>query len=337
MKKNLCLLACFFIVQILGTWGHAANVVDHELPRIALFSRVTQSIFFHSYFQGVQHEAARLGFSLELVPVGEDSATQRALIAGSDKKHYKAIIINDIVNTHLEDVAAELHAKGIVIVAFNTRIASPYVSQVLQDDEAIGRKLSQQALRDHVDGGYIKVFHVSGFMDMDNRYEYWKRTIGGSPQWHSVDIETPWEGNISAQVFQLARKNVKCTDAIYAPWQDLVFPIVQALKLEKPNLKKLPDIYGADISDESLRLFFQSGSGLAALAGTNPYVMGVASVQAFFSSLNKHSAPRNYIVEPTLITREMAVKNNLQHVSDVVRVIPEFLKYQQFSEDRFHK
>ncbi|MFW7268660.1 substrate-binding domain-containing protein [Gluconacetobacter sp. Hr-1-5] len=309
-----------------GAWAGSGRGLPTSGMVVALVSRVTGSDFFSSYRMGAERTAAALGMTLLVIPAGTTEGSQRAAVERAIGLKARGVILNDVVGPDVDAVLAPAFRVGMPVVSFDSTETDPRVVRVGQDDAAMARLVARQALVDHKGAAQVLVAHVTGFPETDRRYAAWQEIVGGAG-WRGRTLETPSTGDVRRQAEDGIARAIRrdpAVDVVYAPWDQLAYGAVAALRNMAPGAGERRAVYGSDITDQVIRELGRKGTPWVATAGTNPSVLGAVCVRTLALRLTGVAVGTPLVVAPVLLTAGFVQGAGVRSMEDLERTVPAF-------------
>jgi simple sugar transport system substrate-binding protein len=299
---------------------------DKKTVNVAVISFLGSGDWLQAFEAGVKRQADALGIHLTVSQARNDNDTQRNLVEQAINLGVDGIVINNGRPEVLKDVAQKALDKGIKVVAYDVNLDNPQIPQIEQSDKDMAKLVLDQAVKDKGDGFVAGAVYVAGFAPLDRRYAVWKdfiakHKITEKAVWGVVNDTVP--ASVADQTKAILRANPDIT-AIFTPWDEFAKGV--KLAIDELGLAKQVKIYGVDISTADIQLIIEPDSAWVATAATNAAVVGEVSVRAVSLDIAGQSPGKSVLLQPTLITRDDLVKNNIGTVEELQQKFPAFLK-----------
>ncbi|MCZ7449635.1 substrate-binding domain-containing protein [Agrobacterium rhizogenes] len=326
------LAAAVISLTLLSTGAFSAGIdgapapFDKKTVNIAVVSFLGSGDWLQAFEAGVKRQADTLGVKLTVSQARNDNDTQRNLVEQAINLGVDGIIINNGRPEVLKDVAQKALDKGIKVVAYDVDLDNPQIPQIEQSDKDMARLVLDQAVKDKGDGFVGGAVYVAGFAPLDRRYAVWKDFIAKhnlkeKAVWGVVNDTVP--ASVADQTKAILRANPDIS-VIFTPWDE--FAKGAKLAIDELGLSQQVKIYGVDISTADIQLITEPDSAWVATAATNAAVVGEVSVRAAALSIAGQFPGRSVLLQPTLITRDDLVKNDISTIEDLQKKFPAFLK-----------
>ncbi|MDG3576717.1 substrate-binding domain-containing protein [Rhizobium sp. YJ-22] len=299
---------------------------DKKTVNIAVVSFLGSGDWLQSFEAGVKRQADALGIKLNVSQARNDNDTQRNLIEQAINLGVDGIIINNGRPETLKDVAEKALAKGIKVVAYDVNLDNPKIPQIEQSDADMARLVLDQAVKDKGDGFVGGAVYVAGFAPLDRRYAVWKdfvakHNLTEKAVWGVVNDTVP--ASVADQTKAVLRANPDIS-VVFTPWDEFAKGV--KLATDELGVSDKVKIYGVDISTADIQLMIEPGSAWAATAATNAAVVGEVSVRALSLDIAGQFPGQSVLLQPTLITRDDLVNNNIGTIEELQQKFPAFLK-----------
>lgn len=298
---------------------------DNGGVRIALVSYLSQGDYFEAYEAGVTRQAKALGVDLHVFQGKQDAARQREQIEQAISLGVQGLIVSHGQPEAVKDVVQKALRAGIKVVAKDIALGLPGVTEISQDDHAIGRQVLGQALKDNgtsFPAGYV---FVAGFQPLELRGEIWAEVRKANPgivqkaQWGAVDTNTAT--TVATQTAAVLRANPDIK-VVFAPYDEFARGVkLGAVEAGVANRVK---VYSADISTSDIQDIREPGSPWAATSATNPTVAGEVSLRAVALLIAGQDPGRVVVVKPFLITQDDLNRNDIRTLKDLTARLPGF-------------
>jgi simple sugar transport system substrate-binding protein len=299
---------------------------DKGSVRVAVVSFLGSGDWLQAFEAGVKRQADALGVKLTISQARNDNDTQRSLVEQAINLGVDGIIINNGRPEVLKDVAQKALAAGIEVVAYDVDLDNPKIPQIEQSDADMARLVLEQAVKDKGKGFVGGAVYVAGFAPLDRRYAVWKqfvKTHGLTEKavWGVVNDTVP--SSVADQTKAILRANPDIS-VIFTPWDEFAKGV--KLAIDELGVASTVKIYGVDISTADIQLMREPNSAWVATAATNAAVVGEVSVRALALAIAGQFPGRSVMLQPTLVTRDDLVRNDIATIEDLQRKFPAFLK-----------
>jgi len=294
--------------------------------QIAVVSFLGSGDWLQAFEAGTKRQADALGVKLTVSQARNDNDTQRSLVEQAINRKVDGIVINNGRPEVLKDVAQKALAAGIKVVAYDVNLDNPKIPQIEQSDADMARLVLQQAVKDKGDGFVGGAVYVAGFAPLDRRYAVWKKVLAEHKArekavWGVVNDTVP--ASVADQTKAVLRANPDIT-VVFTPWDEFAKGV--KLAIDELGIANKVKIYGVDISTADIQLMREPNSAWVATAATNAAVVGEVSVRALALDIAGRFPGRSVMLEPTLVTRDDLVKNNISTIEELQAKFPAFRK-----------
>ncbi|HOL36525.1 MAG: substrate-binding domain-containing protein [Proteobacteria bacterium] len=294
--------------------------------QIAVVSFLGSGDWLQAFEAGTKRQADALGVKLTVSQARNDNDTQRSLVEQAINRKVDGIVINNGRPEVLKDVAQKALAAGIKVVAYDVNLDNPKIPQIEQSDADMARLVLQQAVKDKGDGFVGGAVYVAGFAPLDRRYAVWKKVLAEHKArekavWGVVNDTVP--ASVADQTKAVLRANPDIT-VVFTPWDEFAKGV--KLAIDELGVANKVKIYGVDISTADIQLMREPNSAWVATAATNAAVVGEVSVRALALDIAGRFPGRSVMLEPTLVTRDDLVKNNISTIEELQAKFPAFRK-----------
>ncbi|MBE2242873.1 MAG: substrate-binding domain-containing protein [Burkholderiaceae bacterium] len=311
--------------------AYAAGLAGAPAPfdkggvNIAVVSFVGSGDWLQAFEAGAKRQADALKVNLTISSARNDNDTQRNMIEQAINRKVDGIIINNGRPEALKDVAQKALDAGIKVVAYDVDLGNPAIPQIEQSDASMARLVLEQAIKDKGKGFTGGAVYVAGFAPLDRRYKIWKDFVGQyglkeKAVWGVVNDTVP--ASVADQTKAVLRANPDIT-VIFTPWDEFAKGV--KLAIDELGLAEKVKIYGVDISTADIQLMTEKNSAWVATAATNAAVVGEVAVRAVSLAIAGQPPGHSVMLQPTLITRDTLLKNNIKTMEDLQRKFPAFL------------
>ena len=175
---------------------------------------------------------------------------------------------------------------------------------------------------DHFTAGYV---YVPGFAPLDRRNDVWQQLKRSHPgireaaRWGNA--ASPVATNVADQSAAVFRSHPDIT-VVFAPWDEFARGVT--LAANEAGLGGKLRIYSADISTADIQAMRAPDAPWAATAAADAAVLGAVSVRADAMLLAGEDPGRQIAVPPTLITRALLDKLDVNTVEQLEAKLPAF-------------
>ncbi len=327
LPRLLLLGALFFAGPIMAAGLPGAPApFDKGGVNIAVVSFIGSGDWLQAFEAGTKRQADALKVNLTVSEARNDNDTQRSMIEQAINRHVDGIIINNGRPESLKDVAQKALDAGIKVVAYDVDLGNPAIPQIEQSDASMARLVLEQAIKDKGKGFVGGAVYVAGFAPLDRRYTVWKEFVAKNglkekAVWGVVNDTVP--ASVADQTKAVLRANPDIT-VIFTPWDE--FAKGAKLAIDELGVADKVKIYGVDISTADIQLMTEKNSAWVATAATNAAVVGEVAVRAVSLAIAGQSPGHSVLLQPTLITRDTLIKNDIKTIEDLQRKFPAFLK-----------
>jgi simple sugar transport system substrate-binding protein len=319
-------------VLLMAGQGAAAGIEGAPAPfdksdvDIAVVSFLGSGDWLQAFEAGVKRQADALGINLTISQARNDNDTQRSLIEQAINLGVDGIIINNGRPEVLQDVAQKALDAGIKVVAYDVNLDTAEIPQIEQSDADMARLVLEQAIKDKGEGFVGGAVYVAGFAPLDRRHAVWqdfvkKHNLTEKAVWGVVNDTVP--ASVADQTKAILRANPDIS-VIFTPWDEFAKGV--KLAIDELGVASSVKIYGVDISTADIQLMTEPDSAWAATAATNAAVVGEVSVRAVSLAIAGQFPGRSVLLQPTLVTRDDLVKNEISTIEELQQKFPAFLK-----------
>ena len=293
---------------------------------IAVVSFIGSGDWLQAFEAGTKRQADALKVNLTVSEARNDNDTQRNMIEQAINRHVDGIIINNGRPEALKDVEQKALDAGIKVVAYDVDLGNPAIAQIEQSDASMARLVLEQAIKDKGKGFVGGAVYVAGFAPLDRRYKVWKEfvTKNGLKEkavWGVVNDTVP--ASVADQTKAVLRANPDIT-VIFTPWDEFAKGAKRAV--EELGVAAKVQLYRVDISTADIQWMTAQDSAWVAPAATNAAVVGEVAVRAVSLAIAGQPPGHSVLLQPTLITRDTLIKNDIKTIEDLQRKFPAFLK-----------
>lgn len=291
---------------------------------IAVVSFLGSGDWLQAFEAGTKRQAEALGVTLTLSQARNDNDTQRNLVEQAINRGVKGIVINNGRPEVLKDVAQKALDAGIKVVAYDVDLDNPAIPQIEQSDKDMARLVLEQAVKDKGDGFTAGAVYVAGFAPLDRRYAVFKEFVDKhnlteKAVWGVVNDTVP--ASVADQTKAVLRANPDIS-VIFTPWDEFAKGV--KLATDELGVSDKVKIYGVDTSTADIQLMIEPGSAWVATAATNAAVVGEVAVRAVSLAIAGQDPGHSVLLQPTLVTRDDLVNNNIETIEDLQQKFPAF-------------
>lgn len=136
---------------------------------IALIRQMVEGEFMQMWQAGAESQAAQLGIKLTVFGKNMDNQAQANFIYQAINMKVDGIIIDHGLSETLIKPAQDAIAAGIPVVAFDVDLQNPAITQIAQDDHALGRMALEALIADHNAAANVGYVYVAGILPLDKR------------------------------------------------------------------------------------------------------------------------------------------------------------------------
>lgn len=307
--------------------GAPAPFDGSKKVHFALIRQMVEGEFMQMWQDGAQKQADIMGIELTVFGKNMDNQAQADFIYQAINLKVDGIILDHGLTETLQKPAEDAIAAGIPVVAFDVDVKNPNITQIAQDDHALGR-MSLEAMKKDFDGkaniGYV---YFAGILPLDKRdvsfTEFKKENPNMKEIARSGTVESPFSVKNADQVKAILQAN-KNINAYFAPYDEFGKGVV--LALEELGMTDKIKLYTADISTQDIELMIKAGSPWAATAATSPRLIGALSVRALALKIAGETLPHDILITPTLFTQKMILESGVKNMEELEVKFPEFNK-----------
>ncbi len=335
--KNIKNIIKILTSALLGTALACASAAAAGLPgapapfdqggvRVAVVSFLGSGDWLQAFESGVKRQADALGIQLTVAQARNDNDTQRNLVEQAINRKVQGIIINNGRPEVLKDVAQRALDAGIQVVAYDVDLDNPKIPQIEQSDADMARLVLEQAIKDQGPGFVGGAVYVAGFAPLDRRYAVWQQFVKEhglteKATWGVVNDTVP--ASVADQTKAVLRANPDIK-VVFTPWDEFAKGV--KLAIDELGVASNVKIYGVDTSTADIQLMREKDSAWVATAATNAAVVGEVSVRAVALSIAGQFPGRSVMLQPTLVTRDDLLQNNISTIEELQQKFPAFRK-----------
>jgi len=280
--------------------------------------------FMSRYLAGAEAQAAELGIELTEYNARNDQAQFVTLLEQAIQSEPDAIIISHGTTDTVQPYIDQAEAAGIPVVTFDTVVNSNTVPEIEQDDLAIGFDLTRYVAIEYGGNANILYLNIAGFPPLDKRDRSYQNFLWRYPNFQQVaQVGVYVEGGTAAETqtrVEAALTENADVNVVIAMWDELAKGAVRAI--QGLGLEDQIEVYSVDISDENIQIMREENSPWAATIATDAYSTARVAVRAAVGRIAGEDVPKYLLVEPTLITREFVLENNVTNMDELVAALP---------------
>ena len=190
----------------------------------------------------------------------------------------------------------------------------------------MARLVLEQAIKDKGDGFVGGAVYVAGFAPLDRRYAVWKEFVVK----HNLTEQAVWgvvndtvAASVADQTKAVLRANPDIS-VIFTPWDEFAKGV--KLAIDELGMSGSVKIYGVDTSTADIQLMIEPDSAWVATAATNAAVVGEVAVRAVALDIAGQFPGRSVLLQPTLVTRDDLISNNIGTIEELQEKFPAFRK-----------
>lgn len=294
--------------------------------RIAVVSFLGSGDWLQAFESGVKRQGDALGVELTISQARNDHDTQRSLVEQAINLGVDGIVINNGRPETLQDVAQKALDAGIKVVAYDVDLDNPAIAQIEQSDADMARLVLEHAVEKEGKGFTGGAVYVAGFAPLDRRYAVWQEIakangVTEKAVWGVVNDTVP--ASVADQTKAVLTANPDIS-VIFTPWDEFAKGV--KLAIDELGVADKTKIYGIDISTPDIELMREEGSAWVATAATNAAVVGEVSIRALALDIAGAFPGRSVLLQPTLVTRDDLVSNDIRTIEDLQEKFPAFLE-----------
>jgi len=291
--------------------------------RIALVREVGEGSFFARYLAGAQSMAKELGIVLLEATARGDMAKMVTAMENFIQQGVDAIIVDHGRPDPLQPKINEALARGIKVVTFDLVVDNREVPEIEQDDLLIGLMISKRLAIDFAGEANVIYINVGGFAPLDKRDRMWQAIKWRFPGLNEVARIGAVTDNTAADTqtrMEAAMKEHPEANAVLAMWDEFAKGAVRAIM--QAGLSDRFRVYSVDITNEDIQMMIAPNSPWVASVATDPYNVGRLAVRAAAALVAGETVDKYLLVEPTLITQEFLLENNVTNMDELVQALP---------------
>jgi simple sugar transport system substrate-binding protein len=293
-------------------------------PRIALVRFIGDGAFMARYLAGAQAMADELGIELTEYNARNDQAQFVTLLEQAIQQQPDAIIISHGTTDTVQPYIDQAEAAGIPVVTFDTVVNSDTVPEIEQDDLSIGFDLTRYVAIEYGGNANVLYLNIAGFPPLDKRDRSYQLFSWRYPNFQQVaQVGVYVEGGTAAETqtrVEAALTENPDVNVVIAMWDELAKGAVRAI--EQLGLQDQVKVYSVDISDENIQMMTAENSPWEATIATDPYSTARVAVRTAAARIALEQVPKYLLIEPTLITRDVLVENNVTNINELIEVLP---------------
>lgn len=331
-KYLLVFIAFVLAVVSVGTLAFAQDEVvipdrfnnADDPVEIALVRFIGDGAFMARYLAGAESQAEELGINITEYNARNDQAQFVTLLEQAIQQQPDAIIIShgttDVVQPYIE----QAEAAGIPVVTFDTVVNSNVVPEIEQDDLLIGFDLTRHVAIEYGGNANVLYLNIAGFPPLDKRDRSYQNFLWRYPNFVQVaQVGVYVEGGTAAETqtrVEAALTENPNVNVVIAMWDELAKGAVRAI--EQLGLSEQIKVYSVDVSDENIQLMREEGSPWEATMATDPYNTARVAVRSAVARIGGETVPKYLLIEPTLITRDFVLENNVTNMDELIVALP---------------
>lgn len=296
---------------------------DGNHPRVALVRQLADGEFFARYLAGAQSQANELGIELIESNARGDDAQHAINFETAIQQGVDAIIVDHGRPDTLQPLIDQAVAQGIEVVAFDLVVNNPEVPEIEQDDLQIGFTLSRYVALQHSGNANVLYVNVNGYAPLDKRDRVWQVFRWRYPGLNQVAqvgaVTSSTAADTQTRVEAALTENPEI-DVIVATWDEFAKGATQAV-IQAGRAGDI-SIYGVDIGTQDIQIITAEDSPWQATVATDSYSVGRLAVRTAAALLGGEDVPKYLLVEPTLITRDFLLENNITNIDELVAALP---------------
>ena len=294
---------------------------------IAVVSFLGSGDWLQAFEAGVKRQADALGINATISQARNDHDTQRSLVEQAINLGVDGIIINNGRPETLQDVAQRALDAGIKVVAYDVNLDNPAIPQIEQSDADMARLVIEHAVEKEGDGfvgGVVYVAEASHHSTAAMRSGSSSSRTTISPRrrcgaWSTTHVPA----SVADQTKAVLTANPDIS-VIFTPWDEFAKGV--KLAIDELGVSDKVKIYGIDISTPDIELIREDNSAWVATAATNAAVVGEVSVRALALDIAGQYPGRSVLLQPTLVTRDDLLANDIKTIEELQEKFPAFLK-----------
>ncbi len=292
--------------------------------KIALVRFIGDGAFMARYLAGAQAQAKELGIELTEYNARNDQAQFVTLLEQAIQQQPDAIIISHGTTDAVQPYIDAAEAAGIKVVTFDTVVNSDTVPEIEQDDLAIGFDLTRYVAVNYGGAANVLYLNIAGFPPLDKRDRSYQNFLWRYPNLKQVaQVGVYVEGGTAAETqtrVEAALTEHPETNVVIAMWDELAKGAVRAI--EQLGLQDKVKVYSVDVSDENIQMMTTENSPWEATIATDPYSTARVAVRSAVALVAGENVPKYLLVQPTLITRDTLLANNVTNINELITALP---------------
>lgn len=293
-------------------------------PRMALVRQLADGEFFARYLAGAQSQAGELGIELIESNARGDDAQHAINFETAIQQGVDAIIVDHGKTDTLQPLIDQAVSQGIKVVTFDLVVNNPEVPEIEQDDLQIGFTLSRHVAVETGGNANVLYVNVNGFAPLDKRDKIWqvfRWRYPGLNQIAQVGAVTSATAADTQTRVEAALAENPDINVIVTTWDEFAKGATQAV-IQAGRADDIR-IYGVDIGTEDIQILTAENSPWQATVATDSYNVGRLAVRTAAALIGGEEVPKYLLVEPTLITRDFLLANNITNINELVAALPE--------------
>ncbi|MBU0927575.1 MAG: sugar ABC transporter substrate-binding protein [Spirochaetes bacterium] len=292
---------------------------------IALIRQMVEGEFMQMYQAGAERQAEQLGIKLTVFGKNMDNQAQANFVYQAINMKVDGIILDHGLSETLIKPAQDAIAAGIPVVAFDVDLQNPAITQIAQDDHALGRLALEALIADHDGKANVGYVYVAGILPLDKRDASFTKIKAEFPGIKETvrtgTLESPFSIKNADQV-KAALKANPSINAYFSPYDEFAKGVV--LALEELGMTDKVKVYSADISTQDIELMTKDGSPWAGTAATNPSAIGATSVRAIALKLAGAPLAHDVLIPPMLFTQKALRESGVRNMNELREKFPAF-------------
>lgn len=302
----------------------AAFTDPNDPVEIALVRFIGDGAFMARYLAGAEAQAEELGIELTEYNARNDQAQFVTLLEQAIQSQPDAIIISHGTTDTVQPYIDQAEAAGIPVVTFDTVVNSDVVPEIEQDDLLIGFDLTRYVAIEYGGNANILYLNIAGFPPLDKRDRSYQNFLWRYPNFHQVaQVGVYVEGGTAAETqtrVEAALTENPDINVVIAMWDELAKGAVRAIT--QLGLQDQVKVYSVDLSDENIQLIIEENSPWEATIATDPYSTARVAVRTAVARIGGEDVPKYLLIEPTLITRDFLLENNITNIDELIAALP---------------
>ncbi|MCC6612697.1 MAG: sugar ABC transporter substrate-binding protein [Anaerolineae bacterium] len=291
---------------------------------IALVRFIGDGAFMARYLAGAESQAEELGVNITEYNARNDQAQFVTLLEQAIQQQPDAIIISHGTTDTVQPYIDQAEEAGIPVVTFDTVVNSNVVPEIEQDDLLIGFDLTRHVAITYGGNANVLYLNIAGFPPLDKRDRSYQNFLWRYPNFVQVaQVGVYVEGGTAAETqtrVEAALTENPDVNVVIAMWDELAKGAVRAI--EQLDLADKIKVYSVDVSDENIQMMREEGSPWEATMATDPYSTARVAVRTAVARIGGETVPKYLLIEPTLITRETLIENNVTNMDELIVALP---------------